>query len=683
MTRRGLQPAFAKVDQQYLPFIGGLHTTSNRLAATPGTVFAAQNYEGLIAGGYRRTGGIERFDGRARPSDASYRGMDAAIGWTCAVGDTVTGVTSGAVATVCYKKPGGAWMAVTNITGTFVVGEMLQVAAVNVGVYTGDTEQVEGFTQNSIVYAAGEVYRAAIGQVPGSGPLRGVTELNGAVYAWRDNADGTACAIYKSSAAGWVAVPLYYELSFSGASTEPAEGATVTKGAVSATVKRVVLESGAYTGGTAAGRLIITAPTGGSFTAGAFTAGMTATVTASYLGTAITLQPGGSFNFAAGVFTAGVRRLYGCDGVNREFEFADDILVPLSLPTAGARASCVTVHAKQLWFGVRHAVLHSAIAFPYVWSALVGAAELGVNSTVTNMVPRGGDATTSALMIYSTAGVHVLYGTSDLDYKLTLLSAETGADPGSAQPMKGAISVSRDGLRVSEATQNYDNFSYESASQRIEGYTMRRTVTCSVLQRARSLYRVFFDDGTGLTGVPAGSELQWMPFSYGFTVTHAWSATIAGIERWFITSDSSDAAYVYEIDVGRSFDGGSITAWLGLHPFTARAPGIRKTFRSTVIEATGESPFTLQAIGEFNYGDPDVLVTESLTVTPTGAAMRWDVSDWDEAVWDGVYASRLTFETRGQGAALGLNIFSDSATELPHTLHGETVNYTVRRSERQ
>jgi len=42
--------------------------------------------------------------------------------------------------------------------------------------------------------------------VPGSGPIRGVWEYNNVVYAFRDNAAGSACIMHKSTTSGWVVV---------------------------------------------------------------------------------------------------------------------------------------------------------------------------------------------------------------------------------------------------------------------------------------------------------------------------------------------------------------------------------------------------------------------------------------------------------------------------------------------
>ncbi len=50
--------------------------------------------------------------------------------------------------------------------------------------------------------------RASITAVPGSGGILGIAVYNNTVYAFRDNAGGTQCDLYESTAAGWSQVTL-------------------------------------------------------------------------------------------------------------------------------------------------------------------------------------------------------------------------------------------------------------------------------------------------------------------------------------------------------------------------------------------------------------------------------------------------------------------------------------------
>src|SRR5207253_7835333 len=119
--------------------------------------------------------------------------------------------------------------------------------------------------------AAADIYRADIGPVPGTGPVRGVWMYLGALYTWRDN--GAACVMYKATPAGWVAVPLGEEIIFTNANTSVQEGAVLTQasGAQTALIARVVLETGSLASGTNTGRLILKNRTGTGFAAGAAT----------------------------------------------------------------------------------------------------------------------------------------------------------------------------------------------------------------------------------------------------------------------------------------------------------------------------------------------------------------------------------------------------------------------------
>src|SRR6185369_13971017 len=123
-----------------------------------------------------------------------------------AVGNIVTGATSGATAVVLQVN-GTTELIVTKLTGTFVT-ETINVSAVPKG--TVSLVHLNG-ASTSALHAqykslAANNYRADIQAVPGSGPVRGVWYYNGTVYAFRDNVGATACAMYASSTVGWTLI---------------------------------------------------------------------------------------------------------------------------------------------------------------------------------------------------------------------------------------------------------------------------------------------------------------------------------------------------------------------------------------------------------------------------------------------------------------------------------------------
>jgi hypothetical protein len=222
---------------------GGLDLITPTLALPAGVARDAYNFEASITGGYTRIAGYERYDGRQSPSSALYFALTVTLTGTITVGDSIVGGTSGESGTVIAVN--GSDIYYTQATGAFLIGEAVEVASVSKGTIASlsATGTLTASQEAQYLGLAANVYRALITVVPGSGPIRGVLELGGTVYAWRNNVGGTAMAIYGSSAAGWVIVPLGFEMSFSTGTAEIFDG-DVVAGATSgrtATVTRVVL----------------------------------------------------------------------------------------------------------------------------------------------------------------------------------------------------------------------------------------------------------------------------------------------------------------------------------------------------------------------------------------------------------------------------------------------------------
>ncbi len=669
---------------QYFPLTGGLDAESAQLTLRPGTVIGAINYESSALEGYERVGGFERFDGRPRPSDAAYKAMRAATVFTgVALGNTVTGVTSAATGRVIAVRT-TSQIVVTRVTGTFVVGETLNVGGSPIGVYAGDASDIDGFDDNDFMALAAESYRADIATVPGSGPIRGIENLNGTVYAWRSNAGATALVTWKATSSGWTLVPLYYELAFTaGSGTAPAEGANITKGAVSAIVKRVVVQSGTWAAGTAAGRFIISAPSGGAFTAGAFTAGVTAT--ASGAETVIAMLPGGRLETVVYNFTgrAGAQRIYGCDGINRGFEFDGDVLVPVATGMTVDKPSHVTVHKAHLFFSFEGSVQHSGIAEPYRWSVVVGAGEIGVGDIVTgfHVLPGEGDA--AALMVFAAERTWVLYGSSSADWKFTNFAEDVGAQAWSIQALGTPIVFDTLGVALVTPTQAFGNFQRLPLSARIQRLLKARTVVSSVVNRADKRMRLFFATGDclSITPIPTkdGTALAFMPINYGKVVRCTCDAVISGEHRNFFGSDDG---YVYEADRGRSFDGAEITAFLKLAFNHVKSPMEKKRFRRCDLESKNRSACMLQIQGEYSLGNPQIGLTDIAAIDLLADGAYYSLSDYGDSYYSVPSNTLSKIRLDGVGTDLGLHIVSRSAKELPHTLQSTSIVYTPRRLDR-
>lgn len=673
-----------RVDSQTVSLGGGLDLLSSSQMARPGSAVLAINYESAFGGGWASVGGIERFSGKPRPSDAEYTflaadGMDGIV-----EGDTVTGLDSGATGVCIYVAD--ETLALTKVVGTFRVGEELQVLGTTRAVNSGAGQALSASLDNTLLALAAQNYAADISAVPGSGAIRGIAALGAVVYAWRDNAGGTAMVLHKSTAAGWVAVEMFYELSFTvGGGTQPTEGSTITQGGVTATLKRVVLEDGTYASTTAAGRYIISAPAGGSFVAGAL-AGTLGTVPAAatgvYIGTQITLAPGGrvltdQFNFTA---STGTRRLYGCDGVNREFEFDGTVYVPLTSGQA-TKARVVRCHANHLFFGFTGSLQHSGILAPYQFTAISGGAELGTGDVITGMCTLPGSSERAAMLVTCQDSVYVLYGNAaDGDYSWTFIpvSRDAGGNIYSLEDCGVPLFHDTPGVRSLKAVQEFGNFTWNLESRLIEQIVKERTPIASCFSKALSRYRLFFSDGSAVSGTPGPKGWEWSQISYGTKdIRIAYSTEVAGLTRTFYGDASG---YVYEADVGRSFDGEAIEGILHLHGLNQKQPGTDKTYRGLSVETMGNSAFTLYSRVEFNDGDPATDPSVVFESNSYGAGALWDRSDWDASFWDTRRQDSQRLGHTGYGFNINAIFSLSSAEELPYTIKTITVFYTSRKT---
>lgn len=277
---------------------GGLDLVTPKIRMNPGHVLTGINHE-PVAGGYARIDGYERYDGHIKPSQASYWLLPFDEGQTViSAGETLTGATSGATGIALYDvtPETGTWagndasgdIVLVAVSGTFEDDENLEVSASVVAVANGTAQQrgADNDPDDTIWYrGAIEYHRDQIEAVPGSGPVRGVGLLGGTLYAIRDNAGATEGVLHKATSSGWVAQDLGLEIAFSGAGlreisftsggirtlaftsggTTAIEAGNTVQGdnsSATADVVAVVLETGTWAGGDAAGTLYLTNQSG-------------------------------------------------------------------------------------------------------------------------------------------------------------------------------------------------------------------------------------------------------------------------------------------------------------------------------------------------------------------------------------------------------------------------------------
>lgn len=675
-----------QVLSDYISMTGGLDEITAPLSRPEGRARASQNFEAEQLGGYRRIAGYERYSGKAKPSDALYSILSATITGSPAVGNTLTGATSGATGYIIALPADG--FVITKVVGTFVIGENLNVGGPVIAVATSAALPSSASTQ--LLHAqyrnlAADVYRALIAKVPGEGDILGVWLYNDVVYAFRNNVGSTLAEMYKSTTSGWSKIVFEYEVGFTAGSGSLDDGDTLTQGGVTATIRRVVVRTGAIAGSNAVGILVISVTAGGNFAAGAATSTGGGTCTLTGAQTAITLTIDGRFEFITENFfgSTNTKRMYGCDGVNRAFEFDGSYFVPIPTGMTVDKPNHIWAHRKHLMLSFKSSVQNSSIGAPFGWSPITGAAELGMGDDVTGFATVPGSDAGGALAIFTRNRLSILYGSSSADWNLIPYKNELGAFPYTIQEIGYTVFLDDRGITDIQTAQSFGNFAHGVLSGLVRDTltTYKPLASASCVSRERSQYRLFFSNNYALYLTAVGRKIVGiMPILFESPVLCCCSAELNdGTEAMFFGSDDG---YIYQMDKGTSFDGEEIEYYLDLAYNFAKSPRITKRYRDVMLEMSGSSYVEIDFGYSLGYGTVDLSQPSSETVTNNFAETLWDGFTWDQFFWDGQTLIPSVIGLEGEAENISLGFRGSSDYFEPFTLTGAVVQYTPRQRRR-
>jgi len=681
-----MQLTTPKVSYDLIRLGGGLDQVTPTLSLPPGVARRAANFECSITGGYTRIAGYERFDGRPSPSAANYNILVCTFTAAVTVGQTVTGSVSGATGVVIVVNT--ASLVITRETGTFVAGDVLNNGSGFVATITAvQGVSADGLTDAQYQNLAADNYRADITAVPGSGSVLGVAYYNGTVYAWRNNAGGTAAVMHKSTSTGWAAITLGKTMSFDNGVLLIPDGVTLTGQSSGATgvVARTVLEDGTYASSNAAGQLILSSSTG-TFTVGEnLRIGATTYARVLTAPVQITLAVGGRYETTVANFGGGTAnyKLYGVSGTNSAFEFDGTTYVPIRTGMAVDTPSHISFHKQHLFLSFGASVQFSALGFPYQWTPLLGAGEIAMNAEVTNLLVLPGDQSSGALGVYTRSDTSVLSGTSSANFSLSTFNSGTGAFPYTAQNMDQAYVLDDRGIMSLGTSLNFGNFVPAALTMNIPKFIEqhRGLSVGSTVNRDKGQYRVFFSDGSALYMTTLnGRVLGSMPMQFQHNINCAIDseAPNGGTVQFF----GSTNGYVYQMDLGTSFDGEQIPANMNLIYNSIKSPRILKRYRKAAVELSGDSYAEIQFGYDLGYRTTALTQAEDASYQNDLRSSYWDEMVWDNFVWDGSDISPSEIEVSGTAENIAIRISSNSDLLTSFTVNNIIVHYTLRRGLR-
>jgi hypothetical protein len=691
---------------------GGMDLVTPAAAMPGGHVIGGVNYE-AVADGYARVGGYERLDGRMKPHLASYwilrftEGVDPV--WP---GETVTGASTDAAALVLadsvttgeygasvpawgadlmlwgsdpiwWGDPAAGYLVLTELVGQFEAGETVTVGAGQVGIAADEAQEQGAPTdaeQVEYLAAAVERRRALIQAVPGSGPVRGAAFFGGEAYAIRNNAGGTAGVLHRATSSGWAAITPNPIVAFTAGTARFADGETLTRGGATATIQRQVTTGGDYSGGTATGYLVLSGVSG-TFTAGVATsASGSATIAGAPAVPAI--PPGGRYDFTSNNFKGvpGGARLYMAGGVGRAFEFSrnPDVLAQVRAISDEAldKPTHVAHFQKHLFlaYGESGSVLHSGTGEPLDFRTTAGGGEIKFGATFTGFA----ESAATTLVFAGLERMSYLVGTSAADFDLRELSEDSGARDWTIQNVGRPIYMDAIGIRDLSTADTLGGWRRGTLTTLVEPlFRAKKPVAlASVRVRAKDQYRVYWRGGDGLNLYVGREGAEAMPLRLPVEVNCAASGLDAdGAEVVLLGAANG---FVYEADVGTSFDGAEIEALIRLAYNHAGSPYRNKVFHSGKLELEGFGRVELAVVAEYGYGDPALAVADEALANVSAGGGLYDLADWDRFVWSGHDQGMAFFDLHGFGPNVSIALASKTATEQPHTLSTLVLNVSPR-----
>lgn len=693
---------------------GGLDQVTPRLELGPGAARRMINHECAINGGYARISGYERFDGRVSPSSQTYKLLPiTTFFYSPVVGATLTGGASGATGTIIAV--GSTHLAVANVTGTFEQDEMVSAGQTVVGPIGPQTVRLSKSLRKQYVNKAADVFRAFIEAVPGSGPLRGFfgAVFNGVFgrYAFRDTADGSECKLYTATQDGWELIPFTLRVEFyDGGPVALEEGLSIDYVGTPYLIQRVVVQAGSWQANTASGWLVLRTNAGGhngvggvSYLLNPYTVAGTTFKVKRDAGR-IKQRPGGTYEFREYNFSGrrSSTRIYGCDGANSLFEFDGEVFAPI--PTGiedaiygGQDSRDVLVrddtpthlmpHQQHLFLSIGSSLFHSGPGTPYVFTAIGGGGEAATGDTVTGFQVLPGAQGSGSMAVLGRNQCKVLYGTAlagPEPFDLVNFQSDTGAIPGTIQTIDRVYYVDDRGVIDLKTAQDYGNFTAATITRMIQPFMelKRGRATCSMVNRSKSQYRVFFLDGTGLFITLDNGKLRGCaPVAFPHQFSCAWSGEDeSGAEHSYVGGQDG---FVYHMERGTSFDGEPIDAELMLGWNSMGSPRLRKSIHGSCVEFSEDTDHVEMSVATRMGPELTAHPTEEVEhVSVTEIDAQWDHFVWGNVWWDGKILSPMELDVRGTSERVQFYFRSSSDYLEPYTMTAIITRVFLRRGVR-
>lgn len=296
----------------------------------------------------------------------------------------------------------------------------------------------------------------------------------------------------------------------------------------------------------------------------------------------------------------GTHKIFFVDGTNSPAVFEDDtdtLSFPSGYPSDVVGAEHVAVYKNHVFVAKGPNIAFSAPYNETDFSVANGGGVINVGHSITGLT-----VFRDQLIIFSRNKIQRLVGSSVSDFQLVPIAEDIGCIASDTiQEVGGDIMfLGPDGLRLLSATERIGDFGLNLASAPIEkdikAFTSLAQSYSSIVLREKAQYRIFSyissdqqKDAKGFIGTKfsdqGSSNIQWAE-TKGI---QAYVADGRYVPDQEITVFANSDGYVYQIEVGSSFDGANIEAIYQSPFMPINDPQIRKSIykMALYVDTTG------------------------------------------------------------------------------------------------
>lgn len=389
----------------------------------------------------------------------------------------------------------------------------------------------------------------------------------------------------------------------------------------------------------------------------------------------VKLKPGGKYELVSHNFYGGIDtyNIYMVNGEQPAIQFTGSAITEIYSGNDNDKPNLIAVNHEHLFLTFDSSLQHSSKGEPLNWRGELGATELALGATITNLI-----AAAKALIVTSIQNIQVLYGESIANWQVSHISSESVGVPGSGQFMSRPLVIDRSGLIALDMVDAYGNFFDSVISDSIQKIMNRLAplVTTSMVNKFNNHYVMFTSTGENiLAGFNNNQFIGYFPFNLDISVTYC----SMNERRMFICAN--DGGYVYEWQKGTSYDGNAFVSVFQTTYAFQQAPQRKKRYRRATITLKSFVPVALKVAYQFSKGNADRPPT-TMNVQSLGGGGAWDFDNWGEILWDGQDVPELISDMEGVGTDVSMILYSESS-ELPDfVVEDITFEYSPRGIKR-